>query len=111
VCALFSWWRYGGQPSSIIDWRVERLESVTSAALVPKVWKTLILLLYDTDISISFLNSLGRKHENTQNPSRIGHVRFVLFEFVNHSNDTTIRFTGLLAYSCALFCHRYSDDV
>jgi hypothetical protein len=39
-------------------------------------------------------------------------ARFLfILDFVDHSSDTIIRFTGLLAYSCALFCHRYPADV
>ena len=47
--------------------------------------------------------------ENIQNTQSL----FFLFilDFSRFSSDTTIRFTGLWAYSCALFCPRYSVDV
>ena len=47
--------------------------------------------------------------ENIQNTQSL----FFLFilDFSRFSSDTTIRFAGLLAYSCALFCHRYPVDV
>ena len=56
---------------------------------------------------------LGRKHENTQvwfrPPTR------PVFSFTSISLTTRGMivdwFTGLLAYSCALFCHRYPVDV
>ena len=69
------------------------MERITSAALVPRVWKTLILLLYYT---------------------RIVEV-FECFNLVENNEKHQVMivdwFTGLLAYSSGLFCHRYPVDV